>query len=69
MVTGKGFYLDTDGKYKDVEDNEEIITLDIEHSVCGLIKYVVYDDVNHAVNWIPTEEYSQLPDDWVEEIV
>lgn len=68
MVTGKGFYLDIDGKYKDVEDNEEIAILELEHSVYGLIKYVIYGDVNHAVNWTPTEEYPQLPDDWVEEI-
>ena len=68
MTTGKGFYLDIDKKYKDIEDNEEIVIEVLEHTVYGLIKYVVYDSVNHAVNWISTEEYPELPDDWVEEI-
>ena len=64
----KGFYLDIDNLYKDLEDNEEIPIVEFEHSVYGLIKYVVYDGVNHAVNWTPTKEYPQLPSDWVEEI-
>ncbi|MHA1136505.1 MAG: hypothetical protein ACTSSE_08465 [Candidatus Thorarchaeota archaeon] len=68
MVTGKGFYLDVDGIYKDVDDNEEIAIVELEHSVYGLIKYVVYDDMNHVVNWTLTEEYPKLPDDWMEEI-
>lgn len=69
MVTGKGFYLDIDGKYKDVEDDEEITVLELEHSTYGLIKYVVYDGVNHAVNRPLTGEHSVWQDDWEEEIV
>lgn len=69
MVSNKGFYLDADGKYKDIEDDEEITTLELEHSVYGLIKYLVYDEINHAVNWTPTDEYPLLPIDWEEEIV
>ena len=69
VVSSKGFYLDIDGKYKDIDDDEEITTQELEHSEYGLVKYVVYDDVTHAVNWNSTEEFSTLPEDWVGEIV
>ena len=68
-MSTKGFYLDIDGLYKDIEDNEVIDIVELEHSDYGLIKYVVYNNINHAVNWTPTEDYPQLPDDWEEGIV
>ena len=69
MVTGKGFYLDIDGKYKDVGDNKNVAIKTLQHSVYGSIKYVVYSTVKSVVNWTPIDEYPELPDDWVEEIV
>ena len=68
-MSKKGFYLDIDGLYKDVDDNDVIDIIELEHSVYGIIKYVVYNNINHAVNWTPSEELKLLPDDWVEEIV
>jgi len=67
-MSTKGFYLDIDGLYKDIEDNETIDIIELEHTDYGLIKYLVYNNINHAVNWTPTEDYPQLPDDWEEEI-
>lgn len=68
MVTEKGFYLDIDGLYKDIEDNEEIETQELDHSEYGHVKYLVYNGTTHAVCWTHNEGISELPEDWVEGI-
>ena len=64
-----GFYLNTDGKYKDIESGEELEVKEVEHSNYGLIKYLFYNDKNHAVEWTPSEEIKELPEDWIDEVI
>lgn len=68
MVSGNGFYLDIDGKYKDIEDGEEIQIIELNHSEYGLIYYIVYNENNHIVNWVQTKEYIEIPPNWIDEI-
>ena len=68
MSDNKVFYLDMDGKYRNMDDGEELTIIELEHSAYGHIEYIVYNSINQVILWHPSEEYQMLPDDWEDEI-
>lgn len=70
MVSGEGFRYDkNDCKVYDIGDESEIEVLELNHSECGLIKYIEYNGINYAVDWPGIEEsLDSLPENWEDEL-
>lgn len=70
MVSEKGIFLDSDGKYKDIGDQEELTVQELNHSIYGVIKYISYDYGSGAMNQIVSVENQEngIPSDWEDEL-
>ena len=67
--SGDGFEWSNDGtKVIDIGNGEELTILEFDHSIYGLIRYVLYDFGEGEKEYAVQHSYEDSVDDWQEEL-